>query len=417
MATARFPLHPLILQVFLGGLLATLGCTQKNSSPARPLVLHAATLPSFASSDAPRLQRARDGSIALTLVEHSGDGARLHLLKAGPTTWTSARVMPLAEGWIDHPNEVPELLEFAPQRAIALWSGRATGSYDLLSSTLIADSDGARWTPPAVVHNDATDTEHGLSTLIALDENQALAIWLDGRGYAASDTKTKHAALRSARVDSMGRVSARQVIDPKVCDCCPVVATMTQRGPIVVYRDRNDDEVRDLSFAHFSSEQWSSPQPIARDGWQINGCPMNGPSVSHHAGHTAVAWYSAAGERPRVWLSRSQGAAMEFAKKIRIDDGHPLGHPALAQIDASTTAVIWLERSEARSELRLRTLRTLRTEKEPSTRNSTRVTLDPNADVEGMPQVLADGGRLIFAWTRAGSPSRVQLAYADVGAI
>ena len=57
-------------------------------------------------------------------------------------------------------------------------------------------------------------------------------------------------ALRTARVELgpvFGVVGASEELDPKVCDCCQTAAAVTDDGPVVVYRNRSDQELRDIS--------------------------------------------------------------------------------------------------------------------------------------------------------------------------
>ena len=36
-------------------------------------------------------------------------------------------------------------------------------------------------------------------------------------------------------------------LDDRVCECCSTSAAMTANGPVIVYRDRSADEVRDIA--------------------------------------------------------------------------------------------------------------------------------------------------------------------------
>jgi hypothetical protein len=59
---------------------------------------------------------------------------------------------------------------------------------------------------------------------------------------------------------------------------------------LIVYRDRTDDEIRDISVAQRSSLRWGSPKAIHKDGWKIEGCPVNGPAIAVGSRKGLVFW-------------------------------------------------------------------------------------------------------------------------------
>ena len=55
---------------------------------------------------------------------------------------------------------------------------------------------------------------------------------------------------------------------------------MTADGPVVVYRDRSEQEIRDISIVRLHDGKWSQPSSVFEDNWKINGCPVNGLSFA-----------------------------------------------------------------------------------------------------------------------------------------
>ena len=98
--------------------------------------------------------------------------------------------------------------------------------------------------------------------------------------------------LRSAIVNGKGIISQRTELDNRVCDCCQTSATMTTNGPVVVYRDRSEEEVRDISIVRNVNAKWTQPQTVGLDNWKIAACPVNGPSVDAIDNTVAVAWFT-----------------------------------------------------------------------------------------------------------------------------
>ena len=75
---------------------------------------------------------------------------------------------------------------------------------------------------------------------------------------------------------------------------------MTARGPLLAYRDRGDDEVRDIAVTRLENGGWTAPKPVHADGWKIDACPVAGPALAAAGDTVAVAWYSEAGGTPTL---------------------------------------------------------------------------------------------------------------------
>jgi hypothetical protein len=106
------------------------------------------------------------------------------------------------------------------------------------------------------------------------------------------------------------------LIDAKTCDCCQTSATITAKGPVVVYRDRNDDEVRGIYISRLLDGSWTIPKPIHNDYWVINGCLVNGPKVAAFDNTLTVAWFTEADAIPKVNLIFSNDSGKSFDTPI-----------------------------------------------------------------------------------------------------
>ena len=62
---------------------------------------------------------------------------------------------------------------------------------------------------------------------------------------------------------------------------------------VPVYRDRTEAEIRDIAIVRLVDGIWSDPALVSADGWEIAGCPVNGPAID------------SAGGRPVCRLDRS----------------------------------------------------------------------------------------------------------------
>src|SRR5690606_40868449 len=70
-----------------------------------------------------------------------------------------------------------------------------------------------------------------------------------------------------------------------VCDCCQTSVALTSRGPLLFYRGRSPDEVRDVLVSRLEGNVWTAPRRVHADDWVVGGCPVNGPSRSEE--HTS----------------------------------------------------------------------------------------------------------------------------------
>jgi hypothetical protein len=149
---------------------------------------------------------------------------------------------------------------------------------------------------------------------------------------------------------------------------------------------------------------WSEPAPLHTDGWEIPGCPVNGPALAAAGDGAAIAWYTQARDTAAVYVAFARGGEA-FGAPLRIDGGNPLGRTGIALLDDGSAVVSWLEMTADTAEVRLRRVHADGRADEPLilARTSARRS-------SGFPQVVRSGARLVCAWTEPGRPSAVRLA-------
>jgi hypothetical protein len=162
----------------------------------------------------------------------------------------------------------------------------------------------------------------------------------------------------------------------------------------VVYRDRSDEEIRDISVVKFKGGKWTVPKRVHNDGWKINGCPVNGPAVAASGKRVAVAWFTGAANQQHVRLAFSNDAGETFGEAIKVDGGQPIGRVDVLLLSDGSAMVCWLEKIEGGGEVRARRVA-------PDGKLGDAVTVAPSgtARSSGFPQMVQSGNRLIFAWT------------------
>ena len=153
-----------------------------------------------------------------------------------------------------------------------------------------------------------------------------------------------------------GKIIENDLIDDMVCDCCQTSMTVSGDIPIVVYRDRSKGEIRDISFSRYINSKWSDPQPIHEEGWQINGCPVNGPNIDSNGDNVVVSWFSASNDRPKINLKFSSDKGRTFGDKILIDDieNSPIGRVDVEFISEKEVVLSWLSTISGKGQLLVR---------------------------------------------------------------
>ena len=150
-------------------------------------------------------------------------------------------------------------------------------------------------------------------------------------------------SVQTATWNPDGSVSGETTLDARSCECCQVSMAAARAGLVVVYRDRSDQEVRDIAIVRQNGSQWSEPARVAEDGWVSRQCPVNGPSVAAAGDEVGVAWFTAANGVPMVKAALSADGGKTFGKPIRIDVGNPLGRIHFQLTSPGRGVVTWLE--------------------------------------------------------------------------
>ena len=291
----------------------------------------------------------------------------------------------------------------------------AGGTYAYDVNIARSKDGGETWGKPVVPHTDKTQTEHGFVSLIPLPDGRAGAIWLDGRNLKdVKDEGDEHTplpvsmTLRYAAIDADGNLSDEMQLDERVCECCQTSAALTSEGAIAVYRDRSDKEVRDIYTVSRQQGSWSAPRAVHSDNWEINGCPVNGPTVSADGRHVAVAWYTGANDSPRVKAAFSTDAGATFGEPIQVDDGETLGRVDMLLLPDGSALVCWLSGNAEVGAIKVR--------RDGSLGPPAVIAKTDISRSSGFPRVALLGDEVHFAWTEFGKPSYVRTATANVSA-
>ena len=381
------------------------------------LVIRSTQSPADGDSREPELTVTHDGRVILSWVEKVDEKQyALRTAALDHSGWSQTRTVAQGDNWFVNWADFPSVVALKDGTLAAHWlvkNGSAKYAYNV--NVAQSKDSGRSWTAPIVPHRDGTLTEHGFVSLIPLPDGRLGGVWLDGRNMQNMKETDEHApapasmTLRYATMDAAGNLSDESELDERVCECCQTSATVASNGPLVVYRDRSQSEVRDIYIVRHVNGAWTKPQPVSTDNWQINGCPVNGPSVVADGATVVVAWFTGVADTPRVKIAFSKDAGATFGQPIQVDDGESVGRVDTVLLPDGSALVCWLSGNSEGGAIKVRRVRADGSLGPPSVIAQTDISRS-----SGFPRMARFGDAVHFAWTEFGTPSHVRTAVADV---
>jgi hypothetical protein len=322
--------------------------------------------------------------------------------------WSEPVTIVSQGGMLHNAADVPSVLALDGGRLAAAWletDMRHAAAYNL--SLAWSDDDGKTWSAAARPHHDGTPSQHGFGSLFGTPQGFGI-VWLDGRHTDPNlpEGENGNMALWAAGFGPGGEQAGELEVDGRVCDCCQTSAAVTTDGPIVVYRDRSDKEIRDIAVTRLSAGKWSAPAVVHQDGWKINGCPVNGPAVAAHDRRVVVAWFTGATETGEVFAAFSEDSGRTFGRPIKVNEGEARGQVDVELLADGSAVVAWREFLDEGSQLRARRVGAAGGTSPP-------VTVTRVSGPHYSRMALHGDHELVFAWVEAaGGYSRIRTARA-----
>jgi len=306
-------------------------------------------LPSMASAAQPSLSQSPDGNLSLSWIEKTENGHRLQFSRYQKNRWSSPVTISQGSNWFVNWADFPSTTALADG---TLWahnlvkSDNGTYAYDVV---LYRSIDGGKhWSAPVTVHDDGTKTEHGFVSLWPWSKSELGIAWLDGRQTAGSaghehGAGGKAMSLRAAVINRSGVKRQEWALDTRTCDCCQTDSALTEKGPIVIYRDRDPNEIRDIYTTRFTQNRWQTPTPVADDHWTMPACPVNGPAIAAKGAAVWAAWYTGAGGKASVRLAYSGNSGESFGRNITVKSGPEIQGRTELATDGKNAWLLWTE--------------------------------------------------------------------------
>ncbi len=386
----------------LGGLTAALGCPAAAVAPPGEGV----DPPAGPGAMAPNLSRSGD-EVLLTWLEpvqpHDGSDAapyRLRFARYEEGAWGLPRTIVERNDFFANWADLPSIVPAAGGALYAHWLQKTGEDLYAYSVMMARSTDGAEtWQMLGPVHDDATETEHGFVSLVPAGGGVGgvRSFWLDGREMVQGGAMTLRTALVS---DTVG---TGRVLDDRVCECCSTSAAVTSAGPVFVYRDRSDEEVRDVSIVRLVDGHWTKPKPVHRDDWLIAGCPVNGPVVAARGDLVVVAWFTGAVKQGAVLAAFSTDGGASFSAPITLDDTMPLGRVDLLLAPSGDAIVCWLDTATDAGTIQL-----CRATPDGDRGPCVTVATTGQSRASGFPRIAFLDSAVLVVWTEEGDVSRLR---------
>lgn len=306
--------------------------------------------PAGDNASLPRLFTDNTGVVFLSWVESNGDTSSLFYSSLDDDQWSKPKLIAKSDSWFVNWADFPSVIGKDGKAVAAHWLQKVPGGTYAYNVNIAGSANN--WENILTPHKDNTPTEHGFVSLTPASDSTFLSIWLDGRNTAGSGGHNSHTSnlssamtLRSALITNNLKIEESFLIDANVCDCCGTAVVKTQNGFIAAYRDRTEDEIRDINISRFMNGKWEDPVSVHNDGWEIAACPVNGPAITAQGQKIAVAWYTGANDVSRVKLAFSNDEGESFKKPVLLDNGNPLGRVDVEFISEEEVLVSWMERN------------------------------------------------------------------------
>lgn len=318
----------------------------------------------------PELTRLSNGNYVLSWQEPlSGGGYRFAMAIGKPGKWSDVRTIASSPNLSMFTADLPGIAELPGGALMAYWEMkdlREGDRYDTVIATAVSHDAGKTWFSSKQPYGDVLSGQHSFLSWFPAQDGVGL-IWLDAqqrslmRHTSIGQDRMGSVGLRYAHLNPAGETTHESFIDPIACECCPTSASLTSRGPVVVYRGRQEDvgtkpwevrgdraTIRDIYIMRFQGGMWSEPHLVHQDNWLINACPDNGPAVDADGSNAAVAWWTRSENTPKALVAFSEDSGDTFGPAIRLDQGKAEGQVTVALLPGGKAAVVgWLEDSHA----------------------------------------------------------------------
>lgn len=393
-----------LLRCIACAMLGALGSIAVGESGKRSVTPELLASPAPAHSHLSRVTSDDAGTIYLSWVTEHDGVAGFAFANWDGTAWSDPAIISEGTDWFVNWADFP-MLSVHGEGKLAHWlrrSGSSSYDYDVVAS--FYDPLQQRWSDGTLINTDGVQAEHGFVSMAPSGPHRTLITWLDGR-RTKSEPEPGPMTLRGAEFARTGERLDEWELDSRVCDCCQTAAAMTSRGPIVVYRDRSPEEIRNIAIVRQVDGQWTEPQAVHDDGWQVAGCPVNGPAVAARENTVAVVWFTLRDDLPAVQLAVSRDDGEHFTAPTLIASGATLGRVDATLLDNGEIVASWVDMRGSDAGVMLS-----RYSADAEFIDTVEVASILASRRSGFPRIDSVGNTVYVTWTQVGDVNLVKVA-------
>jgi len=211
-----------------------------------------------------------------------------------------------------------------------------------------SDDKGQTFKSPVLISDKAETAMHYMAKMLLDNQDKIYLFWHDMRHHAQNQHlgSSVLALYYSATEHPETGQFDNQFISNGVCSCCRTATALAPDGlPVVFARMVFKNGVRDHALFKMQREnQWSEPQPISDDNWQIEACPSHGPALAidaHHRSH--FVWFTLGQKRQGIFYAYSDDYGKNVSQITALGDKEQLpSHPDVLAFD-ETVILVWTQ--------------------------------------------------------------------------
>ncbi len=239
--------------------------------------------PAAPGSSVPRVVAGRGQTLILSWVEPSARGKAFRFSTWSAGHWGTVRTVADSPDVLAASSSEPGILELPDGVLVAQWLVRDAEREANHIVVATSQDGGNTWSRPVVPYRNSTPGEHMYVALFPWPGGGAGVAWLDPRGG-------ENTYLVQTTIDNNGTLGPELTIDSGVCSCCPTSGVMTSAGPLLMYRGRTKENIRDMQVTSLRKAAWQPAYAIYADGWKLNGCPTNSGELTALGQEVTAVW-------------------------------------------------------------------------------------------------------------------------------
>jgi hypothetical protein len=254
-------------------------------------------------------QEPYEGDIILKMSVHDG------------ASWSPAKAVAKGDDWFVNWADFPAIVANGDKLFVHYLQKTSSTSLAYNVMFLISPDLGETWSAPQQLHQDTVTAEHGFVSAIPYEEGFYVS-WLDGRETIGNKGNF---TLRGVYVKNEVELINSALIDDNTCTCCQTTMAIVNNVPWTFYRNRTEEEIRDIYYSKLVDGSWSEPTSLNDDNWHIPGCPVNGPVAASFGDNLVVAWFTGADGENNVKLKVSTNSGNSFSEEILVEGPRVIG--------------------------------------------------------------------------------------------